>query len=209
MKPARFFRRFIPVLATVIAAGTLGLYLRDWTASPTHSGNPSSLPDLDFFVRPRSFSEIETTRAELEGLALRFRTETRARHLSLTGKSPAERQTVIAELERGIAEFKETPEEFYLVQDLLLLLRSQGQNDRWLDVYLDILYRRPTQDLLATFLDTAQRLARETGRESEVDSGFRHLLQIPLDFPAKRLLQETHAHAALNSSRAATTGPVL
>lgn len=209
MKPARFVRRLIPALATVLAAGALGLHLRDWTLSQTHAGNSSTLPDLDYFVRPRSFSEIETTRAELEGLALRFRTETRARHLGLTGKSPAERQTVIAELERGIAEFKETPEEFYLVQDLLLLLRAEGQNDRWLDVYLEVLYRRPTQDLLATFLDTAQRLAQTTGRESEVQSGFQHLLQIPLDFPAKRLLQEIHAHAALQSHRTSTTTPVL
>ena len=209
MKHARFLRRIIPVLATVVAAGTLGLQLRDGSFSQTRAGKTSTLPDLDFFVRPRSFSEIETTRAELEGLALRFRTETRARHLSLNQKNPAERQTVIAELERGIAEFKETPEELFLVQDLLLLLRAEGQNDRWLDVYLDILYRRPTQDLLATFLDTAQRLAQETGRESEVDSGFRHLLQIPLDFPAKRLLQDLHAHAALQPNRPPATAPVL
>lgn len=209
MKPARFVRRLVPALATVIAAGALGLHLRDWSVAQTHAGSSSTLPDLDYFVRPRSFSEIETTRAELEGLALRFRTETRARHLGLTGKNPGERQTVIAELERGIAEFKETPEEFYLVQDLLLLLRAEGQNDRWLDVYLEVLYRRPTQDLLATFLDTAQRLAQATGRESEVESGFRHLLQIPLDFPAKRLLQESHAHAALPSHHTSTAGPVL
>jgi hypothetical protein len=76
-------------------------------------------------------------------------------------------------------------------------------------VYLDILYRRPTQDLLATFLDTAQRLAQETGREAEVESGFRHLLQIPLDFPAKRLLQDLHAHAVLQPNRAASTAPIL
>ncbi|MBN9692033.1 MAG: hypothetical protein J0M24_17460 [Verrucomicrobia bacterium] len=209
MKHARFLRRTIPALATVIAAGALGLQLRDWTFSTARAGKATVLPDLDFFVRPRSFSEIETTRAELEGLALRFRTETRARHLGLDRKNPADRHTVIAELERGIAEFKETPEELFLVQDLLLLLRAEGQNDRWLDVYLDILYRRPTQDLLATFLDTAQRLAQATSRESEVESGFRHLLQIPFDFPAKRLLQDLHAHAALQPNRTPATGPVL
>lgn len=116
--------------------------------------------------------------------------------------SAVERQSIVRDLERGIEEFKDTPEELVLIEDLLLQLRSGGQANRWLDVYLEVLYRRPTEDLVASQFVTARQMAQATDRESEVATGFQHLLGIPLDFPAKRLLKEQESRAmALDQPR--------
>ncbi len=205
MKRLRCFRRYGPgsiLVISLLAAGS-GFLLRDLPGRLPQAAAHSSLPDLDLYVQPRSFSEIEVTRAELTGLALRFRTEARMKQLERTGQQPpgaAQRQAAIAELERGIAEFKDTPEELYLVSDLLLLLRADGQSDRWLDVYLEVLYRRPTQEVLAALVPAARRMAQQARRDAEVEVAINHVLTIPLDFPAKRLLQEYSAHVALSTS---------
>lgn len=200
MTRLRCFHRPGPILALALLAAGVGFLLRDLPERLPSASADRSFRDLDLFVQPRSFSEIEVTRAELTGLALRFRTEARLTHLMRVRQEPpsaAQRRAAIAELERGIAEFKDTPEELYLVQDLLLLLRADGQVNRWLDVYLELLYRRPTQEMLATLVPMARRLAQAAEREAEVEAAVHHVLTIPLDFPAKRLLHEYSAHAAL------------
>lgn len=205
MKRLNLRRWNAPILVTVAVVGVVSGSLKDWRAVFPASG-PGGLPrDLDYYAGSRSFSEIETARAELEGLALRYRAETRQKQMEgwdRSGFSTEARQAAIADLEKGIAEFRDTPEELILVQDLLLLLRAEGQHHRWLDVYLDVLYRRPTHAVLATFLRNAIEAGERTGREDEVAAGLRHLREIPLEFPAKHLLQDYESHVARSTAPA-------
>jgi len=199
MKRLKLRRWNAPILAMVAVAGVMSGSMKDWRALHPATGAGGLPTDLDYYVQARSFSEIETARAELEGLALRYRAETRQKHMERrdqSGFGTEARQAAIAELEKGIAEFRDTPEELILVQDLLLLLRAEGQHHRWLDVYLDVLYRRPTHAVLATFLRNAIQAGEQTGRQDEVVAGLRHLRAIPLEFPAKHLVQDYESHAA-------------
>jgi hypothetical protein len=199
MNRLRWYPDVTIFVTALVVAASLGYRARDLGRDSLTTLQASEVPPLDSFVDTQSFSEIQNTRAELQGLAQRFRTEARMKHLASLPKpssgspTPVERASIVRDLERGIEEFKDTPEEVFLVQDLLLQLRAGGQFNRWLDVYLDILYRRPTEEAVGTLSGTAQWIAQATGREAEVTAGFQHILEIPLDFAAKQLLQESAA----------------
>ncbi|HAB14906.1 MAG TPA: hypothetical protein DCE44_00500 [Verrucomicrobiales bacterium] len=201
-------QRLASLAASLAVAAGVGYRWRDLQEKSATALGVAEIAPLESFVGIQSFSEIQNTRAELQGLAQRFRTEARMKYLaslstSLSQSTSAvERQSIVRDLERGIEEFKDTPEELVLIEDLLLQLRSGGQANRWLDVYLEVLYRRPTEDLVASQFVTARQMAQATDRESEVATGFQHLLGIPLDFPAKRLLKEQESRAmALDQPR--------
>ncbi|MCW5559780.1 MAG: hypothetical protein KIT22_18340, partial [Verrucomicrobiae bacterium] len=71
----------------------------------------------------------------------------------------------------------------------LLLLKKSGDCRRWLEVYLDVAYRRPTEELVGLCAHDALVMAVAAGRLSEVTAAFRHVLEIPLEFPAKHRLE--------------------
>lgn len=188
----------------MLVAGIVGYRAHDYRQNDPAVSSTDDPWDLDYFTRPESFSEIEATRSDLEGLAVRYRTEARTRFLISPNQARPvlERQTtIIAELERGLEEFKDTPGESYLAQDLLLLLKRTGDYNRWLNVYLDLLYRRPTEEVIGLFAREARELGSATGRAAEVELALKHVLEIPLDFPAKRQLQVPVAHASSFSRR--------
>lgn len=193
----RIVRRSVGLLAVVALAGIAGYRIHEYRGSAQAVSGAGSAWDIDYFTRPDSFSEVEATRAEMEGLAYRYRTEVRTRFLYPTDAvipATERRSTIIAELERALVEFRDAPGEPFIAQDLLLLLKRSGSYDRWLNVYLDLLYRRPTVDLIALFAPEASELGSATGRAEEVSSALRHVMEIPIDFPAKRQLQNPALH---------------
>jgi len=95
----------------------------------------------------------------------------------------------IEELERGMQDFQGTGQEFIVAKDLFLALRKSGRYHRWLEGYLEVLYKHPTQPLIGLLASDAILAAKATGREQTLFEGFRHLLDIPLDFDAKRQVQ--------------------
>lgn len=193
----RFVRRMTAFTAAMVLAGIVGYRIHDYRRETSSAMAIGGSWDLDYFTRPGSFSEVEATRADLEGLAYRYRSEIRTRFLYTpeTVRPVAQRRSsVIAELEQGAKEFRDAPGESFLVQDLLLLLKQSGDYNRWLNVYLDLLYRRPTEEVLGLFAKEAQQLGSATGRTAEVESALRHLLEIPIESPAKRHLQDRSFH---------------
>jgi len=194
-------------LLAVILGAMAGYWIRDYRAMTGKSSGVVTAWGLDDFVHPRSFSPVEVTRAELEGLAQLYRAEARTRLLQAESEAiPAalRRSETIAELERGWTAFRDTPGESYVVQDLLLLLKKSGDRRRWLEVYLDVAYRRPTEDLVGLFADDALAMATAAGRLSEVTAALRHVLEIPLEFPAKRRLEVPVAAAPNTAARDAS-----
>lgn len=206
-------RRLRTVVGWILAlalGGMAGHWLRDFRTLTAQASGSMTAWGLDDFVRPRSFSPVEASRAELEGLAQLYRAEARTRLLHAdSGGLPAgvRRSETIEDLERGRQAFRDTPGEAVLVQDLLLLLKKSGNHDRWLGVYLDMAYRRPTEELIGLFADDALEIASAVGRLPEVTAALRHVLEIPIEFPGKRRLEAPVAAVSHTDLRA--TAPHL
>lgn len=183
----------------VLLAALAGYRVHDLRLTAGAGSATEARWDLDYFVRPSSFSEVEATRAELEGLAYRYRTEIRTRYLgtpTVAGSDTKLRDSIIHDLETALSEFRNAPGEAYIAQDLLILLKRSGDYGRWLDLYLDLLYRRPTEDVISLFATEARTLALATGRQEEVETALRHVTEIPVEFSAKGHLQTADVHGS-------------
>jgi hypothetical protein len=201
---------------SAVVGAVVGAIALAWRGLPPDPARVSSLreiPAIEYFTSTRSCSEIEQARSHLEGLSRRYlyaiqvrQSEilqtTRTRGSTGTAATPATRDQVVEDLEQGIRDFAGTGEEPALTQALLMLLASDGAHERWVDVYLAFLYRRPTEELVGRVAGTAITSGRVAGRMEDVLTGLRHVAEIPLDFPAKRPVL-----SALSGATLATTQP--
>jgi len=154
----------------------------------------AQLIPLDYFLEPKSFSEIETTKAVLDALAAQSISDARIRSSSATSEPRSQGRATavldaVAELDQRIAEFKGTEQELLLVREQLIRLHQAKLYDRWLDVYLAALYERPTHILVGMESRRALVVAKEAGREMELVAGLQHVRSIPFEFESKRLIE--------------------
>jgi hypothetical protein len=194
-------RQFTYSILLSVLAGSSGYYshaLRQDTVSFLPS---KSMPAMDYFFSPESFSEIENTKALLDALCVRVVAEIRTK--LITGTLTASKSNrsanrlreppvleAIKELEAAAEEFKGTPQELRVTQDLLSALKRAKIYDRWTEVYLNALYRHPTHELVGRLANVAVVVGKAAGREKDLHNGFRHINGIPLDFDVKRHIQE-------------------
>ena len=183
-----------------MTAGAIGYFIRGQPRDPAML-LPSEVPFLHVYVAKQSFSEIRNARAALDELRARYvMTVQIRRHVNVRGS--AGRNTVpdshvephlagaIEELEQGMQEFRGTGQEFIVARELLKVLKKSRRYDRWLEVYLDILYQHPTQPLIGSLASDAIVAAKAAGSEDVLVAGFKHLTAIPLEFDAKEQVQE-------------------
>jgi len=71
--------------------------------------------------------------------------------------------------------------------------------DRWLDVYLDALYRNPTHEMVSALAEDAVVISQAAGREKELTTGLRHVLGVPLDFLAKSRIEQSLVRGCANT----------
>lgn len=185
--------RFIILAVALLALATASI-LRFGHSSRTLEGRSMSSREeipLDYFLETKSFSEVENTKALLDALAAQSISALRTRFEAQAGAR--NRATIAAaalqELESRLAEFTGTEQEYILVNEQLLLLFQSGQPDRWLDVYLNTVYERPTLELVGRQAKRALEVARQIGREDELWAAFHHVLSIPRPFEAKDRVQ--------------------
>lgn len=199
MKTRTVFRTLVLCLA-VAAVSAVGVALRHLAPREAATSPRHDIPHLEYFASAQSFSEVEQTRAQLRALSRRYlyslqvRQVDALRGVSAGGAIPAASggagdSPLVREVEEAIREFRGTGEELVLAQGLLILLASEGAYVRWLELYLDLLYRRPTEDVVGRLADTAVMAGRATGRLGEVFEAFRHVCRIPLAFGSKARLQ--------------------
>lgn len=192
-----------PVFASgcLALAGAAGYFLGAILPSQSLILSGRSSVPLEYYVLEESFSEIENAKARLSALRCQFLTELRARHDTAvmasepTGLAKAayglHPEAALQEIESGIAEFKDTPEEAALARELLLVLRWTGAHGRWLDVYLGFLYAHPTDPIIGSLAKDAIEISRAVQREKELCDAFQWIVRNPLEFPAKqRVLAE-------------------
>lgn len=175
----RACRRRLTLAMTLLAgyclAGLVGL---GW------SGDHSRAPAGNLAVAsPESFSEVQAIKAELIRLRMEYVESLRstvgnaggAEAVPQLGTDPA----TVHRLECLIQEFSGTEESLAMTHLLLAILRRKEQWDRWMDVYLEAVYRHPTTPMVTYEKDRARQIARHAGREEELDRAFRYLAQIP------------------------------
>lgn len=181
----------LPVLLSV-GAGWVGYY-----AGAMREPVISTLPargqvGLDYFLTVKSFSEVEQARAVLEALAARYVQQAQdliAQEIMDRGGVTAATATggerpiraAIRLLEEGLVEFEGTGPQMRLLPTLLYALKREGLHDRWLELYLRLLYEHPTHELVAELAPEAVSLSRAVGREQELAAGFQHVCGVPFD----------------------------
>lgn len=187
-------------LLLIAMAGGAGFALRGFVSGSGGTSLLAVVPRPEYFASADSFSEVDQTRTRLQALALRYLYWVQVRDVEgVQGVRAAGRAGDIStaevhararrELEEGLVEFRGTGQEPVLTHGLLLLLASQGDPVRWVEVYLDLLYRRPTETLVGQMAPTALVMGRACGRLDAVLEGLRHVAQLPLDFEAKHRVQ--------------------
>jgi hypothetical protein len=101
-------------------------------------------------------------------------------------------------LDEAIPEFRDTGVEPKLLRPLLFALKQARLYDRWLDVYLDVLYRYPTHDLVSSLAEDAAVISQAVGRETELVTGLGHLNDIPRHYLAKARIEESLVRSCAN-----------
>lgn len=177
--------------ATVLILGSAGLgygwhgfQLRPFAAAAP--GARETVPAAEYFSHPRSFSELENAKADLDATALRVLFELRMRRVATQRSMPVEGSAPDAELERIVelleqsaADLRGTEWELFVIRDLLVALKQAGHRQRWLDLYLDTLYRLPTSEVPSVFAAEALAMARALGRDEEVIRALHFILANP------------------------------
>lgn len=180
--PGQALMNTSPVLGTfafAAAATAVALGWRSLAPGPTVSSTRGEVPGLSTSPPrtpfPRSSRSEPSSRPSarrcLYQVPIRQADALRARLPAGSPGGDAERTSItglVQEFEERIREFQGTGEEPLLVRGLLLLLASDGAYERWLEVYLDFLYRRPTEELVGRLAREALTAGRATGRLAEV-----------------------------------------
>ncbi len=187
-------------LILTATAGAAAFGLRGLAPARTLTSPLDEVPPLEYFASAKSFSEVEPARARLQALSRRYLYAVQVRQaVALRGHRASEVGGVSAgaacvsqtvqELEEATRGFRGTGEEPVLTHGLLICLASEHRYERWIDVYLDLLYRHPTEEVVGVLANAAVTAGRATGRLEEVLDGFRHVSSIPFDFEAKHRVQ--------------------
>lgn len=182
--------RGLAVVAVMLGAG--GLFPGVPWVSPA-PGQAMRLTSADV-SQTDSFSEVLAIKSELTRLRLAYIQQLRRDGLVGPGVSPDVRPwthpELIPRLEFLAREFVGTGQSAVLDQLLLIALRRQQAWDRWLERYLGLAYRQPMSPLVSRERVRAIQVARDLGREDELNRAFRHLEGIPARFATPEPMEE-------------------
>ncbi|MCW5550715.1 MAG: hypothetical protein KIS67_00975 [Verrucomicrobiae bacterium] len=203
-------KRLALLFLTAAITGWVGYYvgvMREPVATHMPRGATAS---LDYLASAKSFSEVEHARAALDALAVRYvenaqaliTQEIMSRNASFgIPQSSPERPMLAAIklLDEALPEFQGTAGELRLLQLLLYALKQERRYDRWLDVYLDALYRHPTHELVSSLAEEAIAISQAVGRQRELTTGLWYLAGIPVNFSAKSRIENSLIRVRANA----------
>lgn len=199
-------KRVALLFLVAAVTGWIGYYvgvMRESSDAPMPRGTTVA---LDYLVSAQSFSEVEHARAVLDALATRYAQnaerlivrEYMSRHPNFGVRlSNSERPTVAAInlLEEALPEFRGTEAELQLLQPFLYALKAERFYDRWLDVYLEALYRHPTHKWVSSLSEEAVVISQAVGREKEVAAGLWYLTRVPQNISTKSRIEDSLVRA--------------
>jgi hypothetical protein len=183
----------------ILVSGGAGYWVCDYRTNEASVLPERTMPPLEYFMPPESFSRIENAKMSLEGLCARWRLEIQTRRVADRAyaarneargqESEPHLEDAIRDLELGMQECEGTGQELELARDLLLALKKAGHSGRWIEVYLKALYSHPMHPVVASFAQEAVVHGRAVGREEDVLAGLRHLTEIPVIFDGKESIE--------------------
>lgn len=190
--------------------GWVGYYvgvMRETSATHMSRG---AMVGVDQLASAKSFSEVEQARAVLEALATRYvedaqgliTQELLSRNANFEVRQSSSERPMVAAiklLDEALPEFQGTGVELRLLQPLLYALKQERLYDRWLDVYLDALYRHPTHEVVSSLAEEAVAVSQAVGRERELTAGLWYLAGIPVNFPAKSRIENSLVRVRANA----------
>jgi hypothetical protein len=142
------------------------------------------MPASEYFVSEDSFSEVQNAKTTLNGISVRYITDLRARTWR-DQRMPKGETRAISDLEHGVRELHGTSGEWVIAEELMLTLRRAGQYERWLDIYIDMLYRAPTEQVGGRLAALAIEAAAVSNRQAELIRAWEHVVANPLEFGSK------------------------
>lgn len=180
-------------VAVSLAAGFVaGVGLGRLQTEESSVGAIGRVVPREYLASTASFSEVEMAKGEVRALGLQYLSEVEARlgPLHRVGDGdPAMTDRVVEALREGMEAFGGTAQETTLRQHLLAVLRRGGRDAEWLETYLEMAYRCPTDSLVGHQAAYAMRVARRLGRDLELMDVLRRIEGIPLVFEAKALIR--------------------
>ena len=173
--------------------GCVGYYVGVTRETDVTHTPRDAMAALDYLVSAKSFSEIEHARAALEALAARYAEKAQG---LITGEVMSRNPTF--GIRQSSSERPIVAAIKMLDQPLLFALKQERLYDRWLDVYLDALYRQPTHEMVSSLAGDAVAISQAVGRERELTTGLRYASDIPPNFPSKsRIDSVVHTNARI------------
>jgi len=190
--------------------GWTGYYVGVMRESGATYMSRDAMAGLEYHGSAKSFSEVEHARAALDALAARYVEQAQglitgqimSRNPSFGIRQSSSERPMIAAiqmLDEVMPEFQGTGAELQLLQPLLFALKQERFYDRWLDVYLDALYRHPKDEMLSSLAEEAVIISEAVGRERELTTGLRYVSGIPLNFLAKSRIENSLVRATTRS----------
>jgi hypothetical protein len=197
-------------LTTSLVTGLIG-YSVGRLSEGTSSIYGGNVPiKAEYLTASDSFSEVDQARKGIEALGLRYvdqanrlvfqKGKTHRATTETEGTDGMPSATTVA-LENAAHEFRGTGSEALITRNLLLALKRDHCPRRWVEVYLDTLYRQPLEPLVAELAREALQMARAAGRTPDLAAALRHLTLTPAPLDGRtelvELLSQHQAQAKL------------
>lgn len=194
------FKRVALLFLVSAFTGWVGYYIGVMREAGDTQMTRGAMAGLDHLASAKSFSEVEQARAVLEALAMQYvenaqsliTREIMSRNANFEIRPSSSERPMVAAikmLDEALPEFQGTGLELRLLQPLLYALKQERLYDRWLDLYLDALYRHPTHEVVSSLSEEAVTISQSVGRERELTSGLWYLAGMPVNFPAKSRIE--------------------
>jgi hypothetical protein len=178
------------LMAQLVPAAAIGYLAHCWT---DRNHPAAAIEDLS---SAPSFSEITNAKSAMRRLSFEFMSDFLDAHVlpvpgslaavARPGFNSDRVENARRYLEEGLAEFHGTEQESVVVRALLGLFSSSQDYERWLDLYLKVLYEHPTNGIAGLYAAQAVVAAKMTARQPQLLEGFDQLRRIPFEFAGRQ-----------------------
>jgi len=195
------------IFLSFAAGGACGYLLR---AQKTDGSLVVSAKDIvteEYLAAPETFSRTKNTKNTLDSLSIRVGigiTDSLSIYDQLPKTSESENRKAGEILDRAInagevamREFEGTQQQLVIATAFLGALRKAGRFDRWIEVYVETLYRCPTHPVVSELANDAVKIGKLAGQEQRVLEALKYVSASPAEFTGKAEIQ-----AALDSAYA-------
>lgn len=209
-------KAIVAMVLLSVASGGAGYWLRAQKTDGSLVLSTKDVAQAADLAPPDSFSRVKNTKNALQGLSLRLAAGVvdavwvydRLPKSSASEKKRAGRvlERAIGAGEEALREFEGTAQQPVAAQGLLLALRRAGRFDRWTEVYLEMLFKHPTDPVVSRLAKQALEIGKLAGQEQRVLEALTYLNVSPAPYPGKPAIQAVLDAACPSLSQVRASG---